>query len=91
MTDESISSVDSNDIGKNCEIKEDDDLNNEEIKKFNAEFKAYLKKENSTQTGIKDKIIIVEDDYTNKEKLSISDDVYNLTIAVNMTKSLPPT
>ena len=44
----------------------------------------------SNQDQVKDKIIIIEDDYTANEPIVISDDVYNLTIAANMTKSLPP-
>ena len=38
----------------------------------------------------KEQIIIIEDDYLYQEVLKIQDDVYNLTIAANMTKFCSP-
>jgi hypothetical protein len=38
----------------------------------------------------KDRVIIIEDDYMHHEIVNIPDDVYNLTIAANMTKYCSP-
>jgi hypothetical protein len=48
------------------------------------------KKLKSELTRAKDKIIIVEDDYLHREVVKIPFDVYNLTIAANMTKDCSP-
>ena len=48
------------------------------------------KKLKSELTKAKDKIIIVEDDYLHREVVEIPFDVYNLTIAANMTKDCSP-
>jgi hypothetical protein len=45
---------------------------------------------NKVVEEVKDKCVIIEGDFVANEALIISDDVYNLTIAANMTKSLPP-
>ena len=37
-----------------------------------------------------EQVIIVEDDYLHKEVIKIPSDVYNLTIAANMTKDCSP-
>ena len=41
-------------------------------------------------TKAKNQIIIIEDDFTFNEVVKINDDVYSLTIAANMTKSVSP-
>jgi hypothetical protein len=38
----------------------------------------------------KSQITIIEDDYLHQEAVQITDDVYNLTIAANMTKYCSP-
>ena len=91
-TDTTISVTSEESVDSQNEQNQDDMSMREEFEKFNAEFKAYLKKENlnSNSNSIKDKITIIEDDYINKEEVKIKSDVYNLTIGVNMTKALPP-
>jgi hypothetical protein len=49
----------------------------------NELFKSQLKK-------AKDQIIVIEDDFMHQEVVKIQDDVYNLTIAANMTKYCSP-
>ena len=90
--DKSETSKDSS--SSDSDIPDDDSFNRDvtqaEQNKFDRSFKAYKLTAGSQANEIKDKIVIIEGDYVANEKLVISDDVYNLTIAANMTKSLPP-
>ena len=59
-------------------------------KQFNQVMKGTNKKLKGELKKAKDQIIIVEDDYLHEDIVEIPYDVYNLTIAANMTKDCSP-